>query len=40
MSATTRQRLGSDALAEPLGPIALKGKDEPVEVFELVDVDR
>jgi class 3 adenylate cyclase len=40
MSATTRQRLGSNALAVPLGPITLKGKDEPVEVFELVDVDR
>jgi class 3 adenylate cyclase len=38
MSAATRDRLGDGARAEPLGPIALKGKDEPVEVFELVEL--
>jgi class 3 adenylate cyclase len=38
MSATTRERVGAVARAESLGPISLRGKDEPVEVFELVDL--
>jgi adenylate cyclase len=38
MSAATRDRIGGVASTEPLGPIALKGKDEPVEVYELLDL--
>ncbi len=40
VSAETRRRIGDAATAQPLGPTALRGKDEPVEVFELVGVDR
>ena len=38
ISAGTRERLADDARVEPLGPIVLKGKDEPTDVYELVDL--
>ena len=40
MSAATRERLEGLVTVEPLGPILLKGKDEPVEAFELVGLGR
>ena len=40
MSAATRERLEGLVTVEPLGPIVLKGKDEPVEAFELVALGR
>ncbi|MGH2635983.1 MAG: adenylate/guanylate cyclase domain-containing protein [Actinomycetota bacterium] len=39
MSAATRERIGDGATAESLGPMALKGKDDLVEVYELVDLE-
>jgi class 3 adenylate cyclase len=38
ISEATRERLGDAAASRPLGPMALKGKDDDVEVFELVEV--
>jgi class 3 adenylate cyclase len=38
ISAATREHVGDVATVEPLGRVALKGKDEPIEVFELVDL--
>ncbi len=38
ISAATRQALAEYAKVEPLGPIVLKGKDEPTDVFELVEL--
>ena len=38
ISAATRERLADEATVEPLGQVVLKGKDEPTEVYELVDL--
>ncbi|MGZ5352289.1 MAG: adenylate/guanylate cyclase domain-containing protein [Actinomycetota bacterium] len=38
MSAATRERLADAATVESLGRVSLKGKDEPVEAFVLVDL--
>lgn len=39
MSDAMRARVGGAAEAEPVGPVALKGKAEPVKVFELVRLE-
>jgi class 3 adenylate cyclase len=36
VGATTRAALGEEAVFEPLQPLELKGKSEPVEAFVLV----
>jgi class 3 adenylate cyclase len=36
ISAATHERLAGAVEAEPLGPVRLKGKDDPVEAFELI----
>jgi class 3 adenylate cyclase len=39
MSSATRERIGRGILVESLGHLTLKGKDEPVEVFELLELE-
>ena len=36
---TTRERIADAASVIPLGPLSLKGKRKPVEVYEVIDVD-
>ena len=36
LSAATRERLDDNAAVRPLGPVTLRGKGQPVEIFELL----
>jgi class 3 adenylate cyclase len=39
IGAPTKEQLGDRARVEPLGPVELRGKSRPVEVYRLLGVD-